>query len=130
MNRLRTIFWSALLIFVLSPRGASFAQETTSGGSGPAQPVNFPNPFKAGTSLYDFIKTIVNDILLPVGGVIIVVMTIYAGFQFVTARGNESELRKAKANFFNVVIGAAILLGAWTIATVIENTLNQLRSAV
>lgn len=97
------------------------------GGNPPKVNIEIPNPLKNGTdSLYGFIKDVINNILLPVGGVIVVIMIIYSGFMFVTARGNEAKLATAKKNFLFVAIGTAVLLGAWVIATVIENTIKQL----
>ena len=44
-----------------------------------------------------------------------------------TAQGNETKLEKAKTTFLWTVIGAAVLLGSWAIAQVIQTTINQLR---
>jgi type IV secretory pathway VirB2 component (pilin) len=88
-----------------------------------------PNPLRSGTNtLYDFIKTIINDVILPVGGVIAVIYIIYAGFLLVTARGDEKKLSDGKRAFFYAAIGTLILLGAWAIAQAIEGTINQLIS--
>ncbi len=61
-------------------------------------------------------------IALPV----IAFFMVYAGFLFVKARGSESAITKAKENFFWVVIGAALILGAWVLATLIANTVSSL----
>jgi len=102
-----------------------------SGGGGPPPSTNYPiviqNPLKNGTnSLYGFINLVINDIILPVGGVIAVIFIIYSGFLFVTARGNETKLATAKNAFLYAAIGTAILLGAWAISLAIENTIKQI----
>lgn len=51
---------------------------------------------------------------------------VYSGFLFVSARGNEEQLGTAKRNFFYVIIGAILILGAWVIATLIGGTVKQL----
>lgn len=84
----------------------SLAQET----SNPTFNIQIPNPFAA-DNIYELIEKIVNDILMPVGGVIAALMVMYAGFLFVTARGNEAQITKAKQALLWAVIGAAILLG-------------------
>lgn len=56
----------------------------------------------------------------------ITLFVVYAGFLFVSARGNEKQLEKAKANFFYVIIGALLILGAWAIATLIGGTVAQI----
>ncbi len=48
-------------------------------------------------------------------GVIFTVMTIYAGFLWMTAGGNEENVTKAKKLLYQAVIGLAILLSAYSI---------------
>lgn len=82
------------------------------------------NPINA-NSIQDLIsqalKFAVN--LLAIAGVLYI---IWSGFLMVKAQGNPEELKKAKAAFMNAVIGMAIILGAWAIATVIANTINKI----
>lgn len=84
------------------------------------------NPFKEKT-IEGLITTLINDILIPIGAVVAVVMVMYAGFLFVTARGNTAQIDKAKGALLWAVIGAAILLGAWVIAEAIKGTVDELR---
>ncbi|PIR70156.1 MAG: hypothetical protein COU46_02710 [Candidatus Niyogibacteria bacterium CG10_big_fil_rev_8_21_14_0_10_42_19] len=51
----------------------------------------------------------------------IVLVIIWAGLLFVTASGNETQLKKAKDAFFWGVIGGMVLLGAWGLAIVVSN---------
>ncbi len=108
-----------------------FAQPSTPGSGGPSTPgsnvsIKLDNPFKFGNSLYDVIKSVVNDIILPIGGVLCVIAFIYAGFKYVTAGGDKTKITSATNALVNAAIGTALLLGAWTIANVIEATLKQL----
>ena len=57
---------------------------------------------------------------------IITLFLVISGFLFVTAQGNQQKLDTAKKNFFYVVIGALLILGAWIIATLIAGTVNQI----
>ncbi len=57
---------------------------------------------------------------------IIALFMVYSGFLFILARGNESKLSEAKQNFFYVIIGAILILGAWVLATMIGGTIAQL----
>lgn len=87
----------------------------------------FPNPFGNNIeTLGDLLLVITNDIILPIGAVIVVIMIIYSGFLFVTAQGNETKLANAKKAFMYAVIGALILLGSWVIANVIKETVCAL----
>lgn len=86
-----------------------------------------PNPLIGGTNnLYSFISLVINNVLMPLGGVVVVIYIIYSGFLFVTARGNETKLATAKRAFMYAVIGTAILLGAWAISLAIKATIGQI----
>ncbi len=50
---------------------------------------------------------------------------VYAGFQFVMARGNPGKIGDAKRNFYWLIAGAILILSAWALATLIANTINQ-----
>ncbi len=88
--------------------------------------LSIPNPLKGSNTLYGFISDVINGVVIPIGGVLAVLYIIYSGFLMVTARGNEDQIKKGRDAFTHAAIGTAILLGAWVIATVIENTIKSL----
>lgn len=120
------IFIAPILVLAAPEGGDSGSGEGGDSGAGTSMNIKIDNPFKQDT-IKGLIETIVNDILLPIGGVVAVLMIIYAGFLFVTARGNEAQITKAKDALLYAVIGAAILLGAWVISQAITTTIDQLR---
>lgn len=63
---------------------------------------------------------------MVIGLPVAVVFLVYVGFKFVAAQGNAEKIKEARRNLLNTIIGIAIFLGAWTIATVIANTMAQL----
>ncbi len=65
---------------------------------------------------------------IKIGTPIVALAIIYCGFLFVFARGNSEKLTKAKDALLYTLIGAAILLGAWAIATMIQVTIVGLGS--
>jgi hypothetical protein len=65
-------------------------------------------------------------ILVMVALPIISLFIVYAGFKFISAQGNPNSLTEAKNNFFYVILGAILILGAWVIATLIGGTVTQL----
>ena len=83
------------------------------------------NPINVNT-LREFVGKIL-EVVVYVGLPVLVVAVVYVGFLFVAARGSETKLTEAKHALLAVVIGAAIVLGAFVIATAIENTVNSLR---
>ncbi|PIR69562.1 MAG: hypothetical protein COU47_02295 [Candidatus Niyogibacteria bacterium CG10_big_fil_rev_8_21_14_0_10_46_36] len=55
-----------------------------------------------------------------------VIFLIWAGILFVTARGNETQLAKAKKVFVWSVIGAMVIVAAWVIAVALNNSVQNL----
>lgn len=90
------------------------------------QGTTIPNPFRAGNTLFQLLETIVNEIILPIGGVLAVLAFIYSGFLYVTAQGSETKIAKAHKALLYTAVGTAILLGSWALGNVIKNTINQL----
>ena len=82
------------------------------------------NPL-AVSSFCDLLK-IVLQALLILGLPVAVIFLVLAGFQYITAYGNQGQLTKAHDNLLWTVIGIAIFLGAWTIAQIIKATLVSL----
>lgn len=72
-------------------------------------------------TLNGFIKALLEGVL-KIGIPIIALAIIYSGFLFVFARGNSEKLTTAKDALLYTLIGAAILLGSWAIATLISDT--------
>lgn len=54
-------------------------------------------------------------ILIP----IIIIMIMYAGFQYITAQGNSGKIANLKKLTLNIVKGLGLMLGAWLIVKVI-----------
>lgn len=88
--------------------------------------VKLENPLPSITTIGGFIEKLLN-IVLKIGVPIVTIFIIYAGFLFVSARGNEKKLQEAKDALLYTVIGAAVLLGAWVIASAIQGTVEGLQ---
>ncbi len=82
------------------------------------------SPFKY-TTIADFVAQALR-VMVMVALPIISLFIVYAGFMFVIARGNEGKLSEAKSNFYYVIVGAILILGAWVFATLIGGTISQL----
>lgn len=68
------------------------------------------------------ILKIIAEIALP----IVIVMVIYSGFLYVIARGKPEAIAKAHKSLTWTLIGAAILLGAQLISTVLIETISNI----
>ncbi|MCU0679706.1 MAG: pilin [Planctomycetes bacterium] len=74
------------------------------------------------TTLVTTLGSIVN-ILLSLLGIIFVALTIYAGFNWMTAQGNEEKVKESKATLRTAVIGLVITLSSFAIWKFIESRL-------
>jgi hypothetical protein len=103
---------------------ASLPSQGSSGGSSSNR---VENPLKGNSdTLGEVVGTVANDIVLPVGGSVVVLMIIYSGFLFVTAQGVAAKILLARQSFFWTGVGALVLLGAWSIAQVLATTINTI----
>ena len=107
--------------------GGSQSNVSTGGSSSQKIEGQIVNPFKLGGSLIDFFTAILNNIILPIGGIIAVLAFIWAGFLYVTAQGNQAQISKAHTALLYSAIGTALLVGSAVIANIIQNTINQLK---
>ncbi|KKR80352.1 MAG: hypothetical protein UU28_C0042G0010 [Parcubacteria group bacterium GW2011_GWD2_40_9] len=67
-----------------------------------------------------------SELAIEIGIPIAALFIIYSGLMFVTARGNEEKLKKAKTGLMWSLGGTAILLGAWAITEVLKDTIELL----
>ena len=75
-----------------------------------------------GSDVKGTIARIVN-IAMGFLGIVAVILILYAGFLWMTARGSEEQITRAKALLRNAVIGLVIILSAWGIAAFAINKL-------
>jgi hypothetical protein len=80
--------------------------------------------FDTGRSVFEIIGIVIN-VFLGTLGVIFLILTIYAGFLWMTAGGNDAQIGKAKKILVNAVIGLIITLSAYAIVTFIFNALED-----
>lgn len=92
------------------------------GSNGSTIEFDNPTPYNTIMELLRAVLDAIVRIMMPV----IAVMFVVTGFMFVTAGGDEKKLETAKQMFFGTVVGAAIILGAWALATAIAGTIQQL----
>jgi type IV secretory pathway VirB2 component (pilin) len=110
---------------------AASSGPTNTTGGGPSISTTIPNPFNCGgatnCTLGTFLNTIIQSIVLPLGGILAILAFIWVGFMYVNARGKPAEIETANRALLYVAIGTTVLLGATVISAVIQNTLNQLK---
>jgi len=127
MKKIIKISYTAVLISVFSVSRYVFAAPQTPGPAQPAQggtglSYSLKNPL-AFDSLQDFIVAIL-DIVIIIATPIIVLFIVFAGFQYVTARGEPGKIKSATQALTYAVIGGVLVLGATVIAEIIKNLVN------
>ncbi len=70
----------------------------------------------------DFLESIFSTVML-IGMPVIGLVLIYAGFMFITARGNKVQIQTAIRNMTYVVLGTALVLGSYAIGSILYNTI-------
>lgn len=92
----------------------------------PSSQIN--NPLGVDLDIVEFIGQLFEN-FVKVALPFLVLFVIWAGLQFVLARGNEEKLSDAKKNLLYVIIGVAIVFGAWGIANLLSGTVDQFEAA-
>ena len=78
------------------------------------------NPLSAGDAM-QFLKSMLGAIMymsIPVIGLVLV----YAGFMFITSRGNPEKIKTATNNMGYIVAGIALVLGSYALGSIAYNT--------
>lgn len=120
------------MTFAVSPVFANQHQGATGGLSGvgvsagtPSPRNTIQNPLSGISTVSQFVEAILKGIL-AIGMPVAVFFIVLSGFRFIAAQGNQEKLSDAKNNFMWTIIGVAIFIGAWTLATLIASTLKQI----
>jgi len=113
-----TIKISALsLLILLLPLSVVLAQ------GGQAVPAELRNPLRVNT-ITELLAAILN-IVIVLAVPVIVFFIIYAGFLYVTARGNAQQVEQATRSLTYAIIGGVLVLGAVAIAQIISNLVSS-----
>ena len=122
-----TTIYCLLFTSVVFAQGGGGTGGGGGGGTPPSGSFTLKNPFAVGDTLFQLLDTVVNKIVLPIGGMVAVLAFIYSGFLYVMAQGKPDALKKANNALLNTAIGTVLLLGSWAISGVIRNTIEQFK---
>jgi len=76
----------------------------------------------------DILTNRVTDIIsliLSFLGIIFLVITVYAGFLWMTAQGNDTQIKKAKDLLMNAIVGLVIITAAYSLTAFIGTQLTR-----
>ncbi len=103
---------------------ASAGTPTNTANNAPLN-IHLENPLNGISTIPDAINKILS-VVIRIALPIIIIFFIWSGFTFITARGNPTEVTKAKNIFLYTVIGTLLILGAWVITNAIIGTVNAI----
>ncbi len=132
---IRRIAWSVfagVLSIPLLVEAVSSGSFPTGGGAA-TQPKSSGLNFTLQSPLKDFggisgLIAKILDILVLIGTPIAAIFIMYAGFMYVTAKGDATQVKNATEALKWAVVGTAVLIGASVISGLIAGTIGQLRS--
>lgn len=58
-------------------------------------------------------------------GIIFLALIIFAGYRWMTSGGNEEDVKKAKSQIINAVIGLVIIFAAYSITSFVTNDIRR-----
>ncbi|MBI2628064.1 MAG: hypothetical protein HYW71_01345 [Candidatus Niyogibacteria bacterium] len=108
MNLLKKTYYFILNIGLLTPVFASALE----------------NPIKAES--FKALAEIIANVMIAIGIPVAAIFLIYAGFLFISARGNAEQITEAKTTFYWTILGVALLVGAKVIASALQTTITGL----
>lgn len=138
MKRIQKISMSAGILFLFFAFGISgiYAEEqpdlhTTITGAdtetGKIMTALGGAAYKEGQSVALFIGNIIS-VILGLLGVVMVGLIIYAGFLWMTAEGDKEKIHQGKEHLKNAIIGAILIMSAWTITAFVIDALGNAAS--
>jgi hypothetical protein len=122
-------FFTLMLLLAPSFSFAAIPGEPVPQGGGPnttgqqSLSVQLVNPVRV-DSIQELLQTIL-EIVIILATPIVVLFIIYAGFKYVTARGNATQIQEATQALTYAVIGGVLIIGAVAIAEIIKNLVNS-----
>lgn len=123
IDKMTSVSLLALLLIINSKNAIAAHIEVTPPGE--ESPTKLKNPLHF-NSIPELLAQLL-DLVVMVAVPIAILFLIYAGFLFVSARGSEEKLTKAKSVLLYTVIGIALIVGAALLANVIKGTVDQLQ---
>ncbi len=81
------------------------------------------NPINV-NSIEELLVAILN-IVIVIAMPIVIFFIIYAGFLYVTARGNAEQVQQASRALMYAIIGGVLIIGAVVIAEIIKNLVGS-----
>jgi hypothetical protein len=126
---MKKIIFLLVAIYLLATPLVTLAEVTTYGAGGTIGETLYSVATESGYEKVEDSSLALNvarlfEILLSVLGIIFLIITIYAGFRWMTAGGNEEQITASKQLLKNAVIGLAIIFSSLAITRFVGSGLT------
>ena len=95
---------------------------TLEGVSGNVDAIGKTAGFNTAITVPGLVGSIIS-ILLGLLGLVFLVLVVYAGFLYLTAQGEDAQVKKAKSILTKAVIGMAIVISSYAITNVVVDSI-------
>lgn len=119
MKKLNTLIASAVALLPLPTLAANNPFET---GKNLANAVGQNAGIASNTDLPTIVGRIIN-VVLGFLGIVFLVLLIYAGFQWMTAQGDEGKVKTARSMISQAVVGLVVIVAAFAISNFVLSSL-------
>lgn len=111
----------------LAETGAGGGDAGGGGAGGGFIDVTWESPIKS-TNTVEGVIVIILNALVTIAIPVVVLMIVYSGFLYVTARGNAEQVSTATRSLTYAIIGGLLIIGVTAITGILEQTVGQFRS--
>ncbi len=100
----------------------AFSQDSKGQGDIAAQAAGYESA--TNETLLQVVQTFINGFLSLIG-VILIAYLLYAGYNWMTAQGEEEKVEKAKSTITRAIVGVIIIVAAYAISIFVMGKLEQ-----
>ncbi|MDP3900431.1 MAG: hypothetical protein Q8Q23_05110 [bacterium] len=123
MNKFITyIFISVLLLFTLTSFALAQTPRTLQGAGKNTEVIAQDSGLDGIVDINSIIGKAINGFISLIGVVFLILM-IYGGYLWMTARGNEQQVEKSRSLIIAAIVGIVIVIGAYAITYYVLNIL-------
>jgi hypothetical protein len=126
LSKITLLVFSALMSLPLAASAADPATPTPGKAKDLLQKVGDASGYVtdngSNSNLFALIGNVIN-IVLGILGVVFVILMVYAGYNWLTAMGDQAKVEKAKDTIWRAVIGLIIVVGSYAIWSLVAQVL-------
>ena len=125
MKNLKKLFISIFILFSFVFSISTVGAQMIDSSAISDQAENFNSGAEFGDATIGTVLATAIKAFLGFLGIIFIILIIYGGFRWMTARGNEQQVTEAKDSIKRAVIGLVIIMAAYAITFFVFEALNQ-----